>query len=182
MRPGAAPNEAHETLISLLVLCHQSAAMANSNASSAALGLASSAGASLWNSVAAALLTMGDKHGPVTKTREVIYRTCPESLRERIEAGEIIPGWGNAFFKQSLDPSWVRMDHLIRSKYTGHHEEIERVGKAIFKSKGIVLYPNASAYTAVVAEIIGLDHGTEPMLAIASRLPAWGAQFLGAQK
>ena len=182
MRPGSAPNAKHEELISLLALCHQSAVISNNNASSAALGLAASTGASFWHSVAAAMMTFGDKHGPITRTREAIYKTCGESLRERIEAGEIIPGWGNAFFKQSLDPSWVRMDHLIRSKYTGHYDEIERVGKAIFKGRGLVLYPNASAYTAVVSEIIGLDHGTEPMLAIACRLPAWGSQYLGAQK
>ena len=181
MRPGAAPNAKHEELISLLVQCHQSATIANNNASSVALGLAASTGASFWHSVAAAMMTFGDIHGPVTATRKAIYQTSPESLRERIEDGEIIPGWGNSFFKHGLDPSWTRMDHLIRSEYTGHHEEIERVGKAIFKSKGRILYPNASAYTAVVAEIIGLDHGTEPILAIAARLPAWGAQYLGAQ-
>jgi citrate synthase len=182
LRPGAAPNEEHERLISLLAVCHQSATISNNNASSAALGLAASSGASLWQSVAAGLLTFGDKHGPVTGAREVLYRVSDEELAERVEDKEYIPGWGNAFFKHGIDPSWPRMDHLIRSDYPDHYEKVERVGKAILKGRGVVLYPNASTYTAVVCELIGIDIGAEPVIALACRLPAWGSQYLSAKQ
>ena len=175
---GVSRGAATETLLDTLSSCHQNAAIVNNNASSAALMNAAVCNATFEHAVASALLTFGSKHGPTTAARDLLYVDTKEEIIERLEGGEILPGFGNAFYKKSIDPAFVPLDHLLRETYPQDNEKIDRVAKLIFKVKGRALYPNPAAYTAICSDLVGLMRGTEIMLVIACRLPAWSRQYV----
>jgi citrate synthase len=178
---GIAESESIEALLDTLSWCNQKASIHNNNASSAALINAASCSATFEHSVASALLTFGNKHGPTAAARDLLCYTKNEEVISKLEDGEILPGWGNAFHKKSIDPSFVPLDHLLREEYRAHSERLDEIATLIFKVKGRCLYPNPASYNAICAEILGMARGTEIMLVIACRLPAWGQQFLGAR-
>jgi citrate synthase len=179
---GRGENPEHERLLEVITRCHQSAALRNQNASSSALQLSASMGAEFSHSIASALLTFGDIHGPTSYARRVIFDYPQEKIADIIDDGEQVPGWGNSFFKSSVDPSFAEFAHLIKEDYPDHEDKLQRVSEIIFKMKGKVLYPNAAAYTAVCAEILDLPRGCEIMLPIICRVPAWAAQWTQVQK
>jgi citrate synthase len=178
---GIAEQQSVETLLDTLSWCNQSAALTNNNASSAALTNAAGCDSRFEHAVASALLTFGTKHGPTTEARRLLYDTENEEIITRLEDGEILPGWGNAFYKKSIDPAFVPLDHLLRETYSSHHDRLDEIATLVFKVRGRVLYPNAASYNAICAEIVCFAWGLEIMLPIMCRLPAWGKQFLGAQ-
>ncbi len=177
---GVSEGQPIETLLDTLSWCHQQSTLHNNNASSAALANAASCGAKFEHALASALLTFGEKHGPTTAARDLIYMDTDEEIIDKLENGEVLPGFGNSFHKKSIDPAFVPLDHLIREEYSLDSELLDRVAKLIFKVKGKSLYPNPAAYTAVCSQLVGMARGTEIMLVIACRLPAWGRQYLGA--
>jgi len=178
---GVASSDEVEELLDTLSWCNQAAATTNANASSVALANAASCGARFEHSVAAALLTFGGKHGPAGEARELVYRTERDEIVSRLENEEILPGWGNAFYKKSIDPAFVPMNHLLCEKYRSHSEKLDEISELIFKVTGHVLYPNAAAFNGIAAELLGLVRGTELLLVIVCRLPAWSKQYVGAQ-
>ena len=177
---GITESEAVETLLDTLSWCHQSAALANNNASSGALVNAAACGAKLESAVASALLTLGDVHGPVAASRKLLYSTINTVIVKKLEDEELLPGWGNSFYKKSIDPSFVPLDHLIRDQYHEHRDRLDKVAELIFKVTGKTLYPNAAAFTAICAELLSMARGTEVLLFIACRLPAWAKQYVRA--
>ena len=175
---GVSEGESLETLLDTLSWCHQQSTLVNNNASGGALQNAAFCEATFEHSVAAALLTLGSKHGPVLAARDALYVTSDDELIDGLENGETVSGFGNSFYKKSIDPAFVQLDHLLREGYPKHHGHLDRVAKLIFKVKGKSLYPNPAAYTAICAEIVGLMRGTETLLFIACRLPAWSRLFV----
>jgi citrate synthase len=179
---GQPENVATEELLDTLCWCNQAAATTNANASSAAVANAAVCGSRFEHSVASALLTLGGTHGPLGAARDVIYRVSEREIIVKLEDGEILPGWGNSFHKKSIDPAFVPMDHLLREQYHEHHKKLDEITQLIFKVRGRCLYPNAAAYGGITAEILGLTHGTEVILFIASRLPSWAMQYVGSRQ
>lgn len=175
---GRAPDPAMERLLSVFSAAHQRATLLNENASVVALRLHASVGGSFSQSLASCIATFGDKHGPAAFARRVLYRMDDDELRSIAESGAIVPGWGNSFHKHSIDPAFAEMAHLVRSEYPEHERRIQRVGDAILKGTGKVIYPNPATYTAVCSELLGLPEGTELMLAFAARMPAWAAAWV----
>jgi citrate synthase len=123
----------------------------------------------------------GPIHGPTKEARELIYGWESEEIREALNDGHRLPGWGNAFFKDSTDPAWAEVEALLREKYEEHAAKLDTITELIEGVKGKKFYPNAAAYTAVTAHIIGLPLGLEIMLVILGRLPAWAGQFMSQQ-
>ena len=176
---GVSENPRVEKLLDTLSWCHQAAAQSNQNLSSAALMLNASGGATFEHCVASALVTLGDKHGPIGKARHMLYHETNDHIIERLEDGAILPGWGNVFYKKSIDPAFVPMDHLLREEYREDHHRLDEIAELIFKVKGKTIYPNAVSYSGITAERIGLAVGVECLLFIACRLPAWAKQYGG---
>ena len=161
-----------------LTKAHQQAALLNNNVSSVALKLASSVGTPFSQSVASALITLGGEiHGPTTLARQVIYSWSKEDIEAYMAKGKRIPGWGNNFFKDKIDPAWDEMFRLLKEDYYPHFENLVAVSSVVNHCSGRYLYPNAAAFTAITAEILELIPGTEIMLAIVCRLPAWATQY-----
>lgn len=174
---GLEPDPHHDSLIDKVLTAHRTSALENENVSSIALSLASSVNADFHHSVSSALLTLGKTHGPITMTREYIYGLGLEEIATAVRNGEIIPGWGNAFFKNDIDPAWVKVSEHIRLHNIDHWNKLNQITEVIENCKGKRLYPNASAFTAVTSHIVGLPLGLEMILTILGRLPAWGMQW-----
>jgi hypothetical protein len=69
------------------------------------------------------------------------------------------------------------MQSIIKEDYPNHAENLDNVSRIVCAVTGRDLYPNAAAYTAITSEIMNLIPGTEIMLAIVCRLPAWAKQY-----
>lgn len=170
---GMEPDEAKDRLMATVAACHREAAIRNMPASSAALVNVASCGGGFSKSVAAALLTLGEMHGPIDEAREVIYRTPLDEIATRIHRGDKIPGWGNAFYRDQLDPAWIPALELVSNEWPDHMMRLAEVTEVVRRETKANLFPNASAFSAVAAEVVGVPLGTALMLAIVGRLPAW---------
>ncbi len=164
-----------ERLMDVFVSCHQRAAVENDNASAVAIRMTASVGGSFSNSVASGLLTFGNVHGPAPEARWLLYSAEGETLESYLKTVLVIPGWGNSFHKDGVAPAFQPMTDLILNEYSDHYKNLERMQGLIEEHRGKKLYQNAASYTAICAELLGLPAGTELMLGISARMPAWAA-------
>jgi len=118
----------------------------------------------------------------VAEARDLIFSTTLDDIDAMIDAGKIIPGWGNSFFKQSIDPSWAPASHFLKENHGAVHEKIDAISERIFKGTGRVIYPNAAAFTAASCEILGIPRGVESHMFVVGRMAAWASQFLAQVK
>lgn len=179
---GLAAQPENDVLVNAVLTAHRTAALQNHNVSSAALSLASSVKTPFPQSVAAALMTLGGPiHGPTRQAREMIYGYSLKEIREELEDGSRIPGWGNAFFKDELDPAWTEVDAILRTDYETHAERLDEITELVSEVRGRTILPNAAGFTAVTSHIVNMPLGLEIMFLIIGRLPAWAAQYMSAQ-
>lgn len=171
-----------ESITGALFRAHSNAAIKNeSNLSNQAVALAAQGSQSFCQSVIAGLATLGKSHAPVTEARRLLYQTTIPDIDKMIASGKRIPGWGNSFYKESLDESWVEFDALLKAEHPAHHHTLETI-TALLASHGKKLWPNAAAYTAVTAQIIELPWGTELQLVIVPRVYVWAEIYAKAMK
>ena len=124
--------------------------------------------------LASALLTLGGKHAPIAR----IYRTLDQpvsSLLESIEAKlcakDKVEGWGNSFFKNRPDPDWEPVQEVLGSFPEMNRKVVEVT--ALLHSYDKHVFPNAGAYTAATAIILGIPAEVASSLLIIARLPVW---------
>ncbi len=177
---GIEETEESESLLEALAVAHRTAASVNQNASSMAVRLASLCGVPFESAVASGLLTFGAKHAPIADARRFIYQTPPSRQDEQIERGDKIPGWGNSFFKDSIDPAFQEIERYLQNYHPSHLGILDAIGQKILERGGKKLYPNAAAFTAVTADILGIVPGVEVLLVLGFRLPVWAAQYVSA--
>jgi citrate synthase len=151
---------------------HDMAARNNQNASSGAAVNAFFGSAQLTNGIASAILTLGDAHGPISPARFVYERFDERALKSAIEAGMKIPGFGNSFFKDRIDPAWSRVSELIKFSFPNANARIEQL-HGWMKEAGKNINPNAALYTAVVCSELGVMPGAESAIFILARTAAW---------
>lgn len=157
-------------LIECCIACHQSAALKNPNASSAAFQNAFLGSGSVENGIASAILTLGKNHGPIMDAR-VVYEHFVEGDFEMVGRGAKIAGFGNSFFKEGIDPSFDPLDSRIRFCFPNVADRIDELTGYMHKHKKI--YPNAALYTAAVCSEAKVKRGHESALFIMARIPAW---------
>lgn len=151
---------------------HDMAARNNQNASSAAAVNAFFGSGNLPNGIASAALTLGDAHGPIGPARFVYERFDERALKSAIESGMKIPGFGNSFFKDKIDPAWSRVNELIKSDFESANARINQL-HGWMKEAGKDAHPNAALYTAVVCSELGMIPGSESAIFILARTAAW---------
>jgi len=164
-------------LLGLISDAHAGAAFTNDNISNAAVCLASKGAGDFGKAVIAGVSTLGRVHAPVTAARRMIYGTSARSFSARLESGKPIPGWGNSFFKDGIDPAFAEIDEFLRVHFPEDAKRLDDFTEIIEKKKGKKIYPNAAAYTAIVAELLGMPAGTEAVLVVSARLPVWAILF-----
>jgi len=151
---------------------HDMAARSNQNASSAAAMNAFFGSGNLTNGIASSILTLGDAHGPIGPARFVYERFDERALKSAIEAGMKIPGFGNSFFKDRIDPAWSRVREIIETDFPNANERIKQL-HAWMKEAGKDVYPNAAIYTAVICSELVMSPGSESAIFILARTSAW---------
>lgn len=167
------PNEAKAMLLSMVWQAHVAATNANTgNASNVAVSVAASSSLSAVSSIAAGVLAMGGLHAPITAARSVIFRRDPIPITKEL----IVPGFGNSFWKDRIDPAWQGVADLIQSEYPEVWSRIQAWSNILLRN-GSAHIPNAAALTAASAEIVDWPFGSEAILAIQPRIALWGVLF-----
>ena len=171
-----------EQLLDVLFEAQASAARNNQNASSVAVKMAGMGSGSFDKAVIAAICMIGSIHAPVSQTRELMFDRDIETIEGKIIAivqnGGKVPGFGNSFYKDSIDPSFLNIAEYINSNYERTRNRIFWAGVYVEKATGTLLFPNAAMFTAATADILGFPKGVESLLFIASRLPVWAEIFI----
>jgi citrate synthase len=148
------------------------AARNNQNASSGAAVNAFFGSAQLTNAIASAILTLGDAHGPIGPARFVYEKFDERSLKSAILSGMKIPGFGNSFFKDSIDPAWSRVREIIEVDFKKANDRIKQL-HGWMKEVGKDVHPNAALYSAVICNELGMIHGSESAIFVLARTAAW---------
>jgi citrate synthase len=155
-------------LAQLVMEAHRKSALANPNASKQAVMLAAAGSYSIEGGIVAGIATLGGAHGPVLLARRAIYST--DEVNNLVLKRERVPGWGNSFYPHG-DPAWVPVRNYLAEHHPGHIARLDNLTGVIGKR----IQPNAAAYTAVAAEVLEMPYGTELLLFLMGRLPAWVA-------
>jgi len=183
---GREPSPEDAKIIDLDLVLH---AEHSSNASTFAARVAAGTGADIGSAIVAAIATLkGPFHGgaaeAVQKTVEEIGdpERAIDYVKERIEAGEKVMGFGHRVYKTE-DPRAHELRGVARD--LGHKkgndswfqilQEIERAMEP-YRPKGI--YPNVDFYAGAVYSLLGIpDEQFIPMFAV-GRMPGWVAHVL----
>lgn len=170
--------------LSLLLAAHYWAATANMNASNQLAAALGESGVDLKSAFIGALSVVGGKHAPVTEIRDFLFReltigNMEQAITRRIERKNV-PGWGNSFHKTSIDPALEKLAQFVEDQFPNEHALIAAVTDGLHRAGKMVL-PNIGCYTAVIAQIIGLQRGAELLLFALPRLPVWTKCYLAAR-
>ena len=183
---GKEPAAEHARIIDLDLVLH---AEHSSNASTFAARVAAGTAADIGSCITAAIATLkGPLHGgaaeAVQKTVEDIGNPerAIEYVRDKIEAGEKVMGFGHRVYK-SEDPRAAHLRDVARE--LGHKmgndrwfqilQEIESAMEP-YRAKGI--YPNVDFYAGAVYSLLSIpDELFIPMFAV-GRMPGWVAHVL----
>lgn len=160
-------------LVENLFACHRVAARANQNASSVAAQIAWHGSRNMTQAIIAALATTGETHAPVAEVRSFLFFDLPNAfwpinISSLVAHGHRIAGFGNSFYKDQVDPAF----HPIEARCREFCPQLNIIQKELWKC-GKKIYPNAAAFTAIVAEKIGLRTGCEILLFALPRLAVW---------
>lgn len=165
-------DDLRQQLMDLVVEAHQTAAKNNPNASSGACQNAFFGSGKIENGLASALLTLGTRHGPVQDARAVFENASTEYVKNGVKSGAIIPGFGNSFFKDGIDPAWEKVSEFIKNNFRRDHAKIVELNNAI-RECGKNVFPNAALYTAVACSICNVRNGCEIAIFAMARIPVW---------
>jgi citrate synthase len=183
---GKEPDPEHAKIIDLDLVLH---AEHSSNASTFAARVAAGTAADIGSAIVAAIATLkGPLHGgaaeAVQKTVEEIGDPdrAIEFIKEQIEAGEKVMGFGHRVYKTE-DPRAQELRGVARD--LGHKmgndrwfQILQEIEKAMepYRPKGI--YPNVDFYAGAVYSLLGIpDEQFIPMFAV-GRMPGWVAHVL----
>ncbi len=183
---GKEPSAEDAKIIDLDLVLHAEHSV---NASTFAARVAAGTAADLGSAIVAAIATLkGPLHGgaaeAVQKTVEEIGdpERAIEYIKEKIEAGEKVMGFGHRVYKTE-DPRGAELRDVARN--LGHKlgndrwfqilQEIERAMEP-YRAKGI--YPNVDFYAGAVYSLLGIpEEQFIPMFAV-GRMPGWVAHVL----
>lgn len=164
-------------LLGEVMQAHACAASNNPNASTAAAVNSYFGSRSINQSICSAILATGKIHGPVTDARllfgKVDFGHDPfTAIDIYLENGAPVPGFGNSFYKDRIDPCWDHVVNTLMVDYPSEWDVILRLQNAL-KERKCLLQPNAALFTGTAAAIAGFPVGTEPALFIIPRIGAW---------
>ncbi len=161
-------------LLDITMEAQRNAAANNTNMSKVAAVQAWQGSGSYVQAVCAGLLTTGLRHAPLQAARKT-FRSSPLQIEVDAANDRIIPGFGNSFFKDRIDPSLQPvMDELM--KFPGGRK-ITELRDAMWRANRKV-WPNAALLTAAVCDTIECPEGVEEFFFLTARLPVWTAAML----
>lgn len=171
---GPLSRDTRTELLALVWNAQRRAAAANtSNASNVATMIAAAGSGSALNAIVSAMLSTGGVHAPVAQAREVLFR---RPVPAELPAGKLVPGFGNSFHKDQIDPEWKAAACRLRD-FPAVWEPI-CAWSALLESAGKPKHPNAAALTAAVAELVRWPDGLEVILVAQPRFVVWAEVYL----
>lgn len=165
-------SDEQQRLLDATIQAHQTAARSNKNISSITMLNASMGSGRLENGIAAAILTIGNLHAPLIGARGLYLNGQKDVVLAMLSRKQKIPGFGNSFFKTSLDPAWNDVWTIIQTSFPKIEARIAELSAWMIEG-GKPLYPNAALLTAAVLEEVGWRHGAEQSFFILARIPVW---------
>jgi citrate synthase len=159
-------------LLHLLETAHGRAARDNSNISSTVAQMAYAGSGSVTQAIVAAIMTTGDLHAPI----EEAYYNLNEASDEYLAAIGIVAGFGNSFFKESVDPAFQEVFEVLIQHYPLIAERIKHIQQV---AKIEHLFPNAALITAGCLSVLGLPKEMGIALFIKYRVQAWTDLCIG---
>lgn len=152
-----------ERLLRAIVDGHVKADVANNNASRAITEIALRTSGSFINGVCSGMLSLGGAHGPLREARWAFRNETRESVCEKAKAGIKIPGFGNDFFKDKIDPSWDEVLQVFYDDFPEVYKKLMELQAGLWDADKKV-YINAAGFTAAACEILELPSGSEEAL------------------
>jgi len=165
-------NGEQKRLLDALCWAHQEAAKANRNVSTITMMNAMMGSGRIENGIAAAVLTLGHIHAPILAARGLYENGQKEVVQLMIRRGQMIAGFGNSFYKTSIDPAFNDVMAILQVSFPKVMARINELSGWLIEA-GKPLYPNAALITAAVCSELGIRGGTETSLFILWRLPVW---------
>lgn len=167
-----------QLLLTSLQQAHKQAALNNINNASRAVCLTAYQGSgNPIQALAAGLLTTGDKHAPIIKTRKDLeFFQRYSGWVYDMDSFFKFNGVGNSFYKDGIDPSFQEVyeryislskDPLL-SEYCSNINEVLKIN-----GKKVTLYPNAAGITAAIAILLNLPPLWELKAFAKGRIDAW---------
>ena len=178
------------TLLPILHDAHYNATLNNpDNISRKVFEYAYSGSGSLIQAISAGISSIGDRHAPLEEARALIiaFKNDPKDAVRNVFAGlamgQKIPGFGNSFFKDGIDPSFAEAyDAYTKAYFEIYPDDAETLLDSVLKTvnEGRMrlkpckpIYPNAAGITAAICELCNLYLGTEVALFVEARVKAW---------
>jgi citrate synthase len=124
------------------------------------------------NGIAAAVLTLGHMHAPILAARGLYENGEKQVVQLMIRRGQRIAGFGNSFYKTSIDPAFNDVMAILQVSFPKVMARINELSGWLIEANQ-PLYPNAALLTAAVCSELGIRGGTETSLFILWRLPVW---------
>ena len=148
-------------LVDAVILAHQKSARENQNMSSFAAVNSFLGSGSFRQAVAGAMMTLGQRHGPVDDARRNLT-VYPSPNGEGM-----VSGFGNSFFKHG-DPAWADVAEMVRTSLPDTFKRI-----CIANPDPSKLNPNAAMWTAVACMEAGIPDGFGELFFLMARIPVW---------
>lgn len=170
------PFTAHEeSLLECLFRCHSDSSQKNQNFSTEVVKAYSrlTENQDPMPGLIAGLMSTGGKHAPILQARRTLFYTSDEAVKAMIRGGVKIPGFGNSFFKDCIDPSWEPLHAMFIDMDIPAWDRVLEVGSWIAAITGNSPSPNAAAFTAVIAEHLRLDMNATLWLFLVPRTAVW---------
>lgn len=159
-----------EEMFCAIIEAHRDAAIKNDCVSSFAFKMAVTGGSSVPACMIAGLSTIGSRHAPVIFARDILFHKNQDEWMLLFEAGERVPGFGNDFHKDGIDPSFARAFELLPM---GVGQRLADIAEYISETKGASIYPNAAAITAAAAHVLNLPPRAELLIFMIGRGAGW---------
>lgn len=182
--PGAKPGNDF-LLLDKLITAHRDAAKNNDNLSKGICVQACYGSGKFRQGLVAAIASLGDVHAPLVAAREVWEQADTDVVTQNVANGAYVPGFGNAFYKDHVDPAFKDLHALISSHYPRIESRLADLTQAVWKGlakragcRVKEIWPNAALYTAAVANQLQVPHGLEEILFLLPRIPVWGEACL----
>lgn len=164
-------------LLQALYKAHAEVAI-RGNPSHQALILAAQGSRNYFNALTAAFATYGGLHGPLGATYDLLVRDDPcHEIQIRLEVGLKIPGYGNSFYKDGIEPAFLPVEEELRKVNPVLAGKIDLMTEFIH-GMGKKIYPNPSTFTCAVALVEGVPKEAVGFLVVQARLLVWTKEFV----
>jgi hypothetical protein len=120
----------------------------------------------ITQAIASGLLTTGELHAPI----EDAYFNLTQASDEYLQSLDRVEGFGNSFFKDSIDPSFQPVYDVISKDYPHLIDRLSHIQRV---SEIEHLFPNAAIITSMCLVACGLPPEYGVALFVKYRVSAW---------